>query len=228
MLGLGDEPGEDSYICLPESQVQDVLSVLALIYLGFSCVDASSHLGVMETASALGLNLNWSWWEDQLQDVPLPENEPPCTDAAEFPFDFVSMSAMENDVAKNEERWGFTPECQPGELPEPCLVTQVEVQPIDDPVASTNVSRGDQPTPKVQIQFISAKPDRTRKKFECGVCDKAFETRYHVERHRKVHEKVPTNVKLKGMSCYVCKKVFKNFSLLDRHIRVHTGARPFS
>ncbi|XP_072219528.1 uncharacterized protein [Leuresthes tenuis] len=56
----------------------------------------------------------------------------------------------------------------------------------------------------------------------CDICGKAFEKKYQVRKHHRIHTGV------KPHACKTCGKRFYELSVLSYHERTHTGERPYS
>ena len=60
-----------------------------------------------------------------------------------------------------------------------------------------------------------------KKKYQCKMCDKSFEVKTSLYRHKIIHKDD------NPYKCITCSKAFSNKVDLNRHERIHTGERPY-
>ncbi|CAG0913326.1 unnamed protein product [Notodromas monacha] len=199
MLDLAED-GEDIHIFLPESNVQDVISMLSLIYLGLSCVSLESQRGVIEASTALGLNLSW-YEEYSYDDGSTAADAVPCDPSVlDFP-----LPQLTDDLFP---------------------ATNV-IKERDAPKRSSKSSHSCATCGKMfKTAGLLERHERIHsglRPFECGICGMRFVRSHHLLDHERRHSS-----DAKTFRCPECAKTFSRRASLDVHLRTtHSNQKSF-
>ncbi|XP_019772117.1 zinc finger protein 501 isoform X2 [Dendroctonus ponderosae] len=154
----------------------------------------------------------------------------PSTDSYSVPYANLSSSnsqvqvptyTMSEHLVYNENSYRMSN--QP-------LQTKLEVQPTQLMPMEINT-----PPPPIQPDPIETKETDTSEKDSnnkegqegkvCTVCGKTFSTTSKLNRHTKIHSRLPTDL---PHQCPICLKRFRHTGNYKMHLRIHNNERPFT